>query len=892
MLLKCITGCFFKKLKALLNKMEINRIIKGIVLLIILGISSNMVCAQTKQDSTKKSKKTDFQRLFKGKRSKVSEGMITLRKMDGKVYFEFPKDMLNKKMLLGSAVVSTSDASYAAASEQPKPPMCIYFTQDDSTIHLRKAQFSSIADSGSINIKDALDKNSIGPILYTFRIKAETPDSSGLVFDATKIFVSGNKNLDPFGPYAGANSIFSNQSPTFINRRSTLADIKAYKHNITVTSYLSFDVTSTFLGFEIERNRPATFLMKRSLVLLPKHTMQPRISDARIGIKTSKYLKFSDHDNGIQSVKYADRWELQPSDTEAYKKGKLVKPANPITFYIDDDFPTKWIEYVKEGIAAWNKAFRKIGFKDAIAIRMFPNDDSDFDPNDITYNTVNYVFSNRQNAVGRTWVDPRSGEILSTSISIYKGVVDKLRNDLFIQTAAADKKVRTTDIPDALLGKAIRRVVSRQVGHSLGLIDNLGASASVPVDSLRSPSYTQKYGITPSVMDPVLFNFVAQPGDAARGVKMMASGLGDYDFYAIKWLYKPLLEARNPQDEVPILKKWISDKMDNPVFRYHRRQDAAIFDPAAVADDLGDDQLKATHYALQNLKFVLKHMSSWVNDEDNDYSFRTKMNFNIINIQFYWYLRHVLNNLGGVYQYAKAEGDPFPAYKVVSKEKQKKSVIFLLKSLENLSWMDNTDDHLNDINGDVSEYIQSALFPYVLNWGIQRLGFSERKEPQNPYTQSEFINDVFDFVWQNTKDGKKPTESELSLQSKMVTYLIRNSPIRQMKGGLSGSSTVAFNEDKFALSQIGQSSDRQQFIASQNKKELFKYLNIRTALSIYSSQYLDDGYTDTADIQDTFYYLLNKSKDIMEKALDKQSGKTKQQYQYLLLKVNKALKVD
>ena len=41
-----------------------------------------------------------------------------------------------------------------------------------------------------------------------------------------------------------------------------------------------------------------------------------------------------------------------------------------------------------------------------------------------------------------------------------------------------------------------------------------------PVDSLRSASFTNKYGTTYSIMDYARNNYVAQPGDKEKGVRL------------------------------------------------------------------------------------------------------------------------------------------------------------------------------------------------------------------------------------------------------------------------------------------------------------------------------------------------------------------------------------
>lgn len=543
----------------------------------------------------------------------------------------------------------------------------------------------------------------------------------------------------------------------------------------------------------------------------------------------------------------------------------------------------------------WNEAFEKIGYKEVLVTRPFPKNDPDFDPNNIKYSTINYVLGKNSSVRGRRWVDPRSGEILSASVSVYQGVADRLRKSMFLQTGAADERVRTIDIPDELLGRAIRDVTARQVGHTLGLARNIGASSAIPVDSLRSPAFTQKYGITPSIMDNVNFNYIAQPGDVERGVQMTPNDLGVYDFYAVKWLYKPIPEADDPDEEVPTLRKWISEKIDDPMYRYRKYDSNSGWDPNShlnVLGLLGNNRVKASRYAIDNLKYVFEHMNAWVDEEDDDYQFRTELNFSVINIEFYWYWRHVLANIGGIYQYRKYEGDPFPAFEVVSETDQKRSLTFLLETLEATSWMNNEsiNREINDINGDVQNRTLSVLFPYVLQWGVERIKMSQQKAYGNTYTPSEFLNDVFDHVWESTKAGKRPTKGERIMQTLMVSYLVEKSSIQEEEGidedGIT--SLNRLTEEDRALLQYGLpdfSADDNPMLAGDSGREAISESDFNSLVGL-SAQGSDES---LADRSDTIYYLLKKNRTLLEEAVGRQSGEIKDQYEYLLLKLKKAL---
>ena len=63
---------------------------------------------------------------------------MTLHKLDGKVYFEFPVKYLGREMLLASTISEASDNNLCAIGYKPKDPMHIKFTKTDSTIFMRE----------------------------------------------------------------------------------------------------------------------------------------------------------------------------------------------------------------------------------------------------------------------------------------------------------------------------------------------------------------------------------------------------------------------------------------------------------------------------------------------------------------------------------------------------------------------------------------------------------------------------------------------------------------------------------------------------------------------------------------------------------------------------------
>ena len=266
---------------------------------------------------------------------------------------------------------------------------------------------------------------------------------------------------------------------------------------------------------------------------------------------------------------------------------------------------------------------------------------------------------------------------------VYHDVVKLVNNWRYIQTAQTDESVRSGKLPKDVLDDAIRYVIGHEVGHCLGLMHNMSASAVIPVDSLRSPSFTRKYGTTTSIMDYARFNYVAQPGD--KDLKLTPPRLGEYDYYAIKWLYAPIAGNKSVEEENAITEKWRDEKAGDPIYRYGRQQIASMYDPSALTEDLGDDPIKASDYGIKNLKYILPNIAEWIKD-DEFYEYRNSL-YNQLITQYGRYVSNVLCQVGGVYLDPVKEGTPAERYEPLSRQEQQKAMRWVIDQLQDCRWL-------------------------------------------------------------------------------------------------------------------------------------------------------------------------------------------------------------
>ena len=834
--------------------------------------------AAAAEKAKKEKKPTPYEKLFKDKKVKTCKGLVTLHKIDGKVYFEFPLNLFEKEMLLGSSVESISDNGEAIVGQKPHDPLHIVFSNIDSAVQIRYCFRNSITRPEDKQIEEAIVKSNIPAVLKSFKIEAWSPDSTAVVFDATDFLVSDLEDIDPFDPY-GANTYFGWMAriTSFKSNRSFIGDINSYEDNFSISSHLSFGVTYRALGiFEYQTDKPFTAVMRRTFMLLPENKMKPRIADPRIGVFPTGKMMFTSTDNGMKPVYYANHFRLEPSDVEAWRRGEKVEPVKPIVFYIDNEFPDMWKKYIREGIEGWNIAFEQIGFKNAVQTKPFPENDPEFSANNLKYSCVNYAPSLTENAMGPSWVDPRTGEILNASVYIYHNLVNVLYYWRFIQTAQTDPAVRTKNFSEEVLGSAIRYVARHEVGHCLGLMHNMAASHAFPVDSLRSPSFTQKYGTTPSIMDYARFNYIAQPGDLERGVKLTPPELGVYDLYAIKWLYSPLPDAKTPEEEVPTLSGWISEKAGDPLYRYGKQQIYSYYDPSAQTEDLGDNAMQASAYGIKNLKLITGNLNEWFEKDDKDCEFRRTLYYEIVQ-QLRRYLDHVSTNIGGIYLNERYAGDPNPTYQTVSKEQQKEALRFLLDVQKDLSWLDDEKLVTNfEITGPIGTYMQNQIINQLI-YKTSDMQFSAIKAEKDPYTEQEYLDDIVSYIMEPTQKGKKLSDSERKAQIALMRTLITSSEV---------------NQKEKRNSMFGATDAMSRWLESQ-------------AVSKFDVQPFNDDLPDeisgfgfqrrikyNGENNSALYYgaLLNM-KRILEKARFSNDQVTRDHYGFMLYKINNALKI-
>ena len=714
-------------------------------------------------DTVKPVKKDKYAEAIKD--AKVYDGLIkAYMTPKDELLFEFTPEHFSHLYLLTNRLTETSDDAAFAAGEMIGNQIMFRLTADTSYVHFYKVSTYNRLRPGD-EIEDAFNKNHLDPIFKSFKVKAFKKDSCYLV-DMTKFFLSNEKSITPL---QYSSNIMGQKSGSFDSEASKILEVKSFPENVEISTQMNF------------HSDPEPYLVKvrRSILLLPDEPMKIRYQDNRVGYFYTMYNWYSSDMDRVPMKQIAHRWRLEPKEGEEdkYFAGELVEPAEPIVFYVDSSFPDKWKDAVKKGIEDWQPAFEAAGFKNAIIAKDYPSpaDSTGFDPDDIRYNCIRYIATDIANASGPSYVDPRTGEILVGDVNWYHNVISLVNNWRFTQTGAVDPRVRKHVFDDEVMSESLRYVASHEIGHTLGLMHNMGASHSFPVDSLRSPSFTQKYGTTPSIMDYARNNYVAQPGDFEKGVRLVPPLIGVYDIHAINWGYRLFPGDLSPEEEKPLLNALIMEKGDDPMYKFGAQQIFNTLSPADQTEDLGNDHIKAGDYAIANMKLMVPELENWFYEEGADYMEIKIKFFNLAN-QYRRILYHVFPYVGGVYFHDMVQGGnpDARAREFVPMAKQKEAMEWLVnQALTFREWL--LPQRILDITGygagDLDNYQRSVAGKLL---GAATLTFiveGERSGQKGLYTLDGYMRDAVDALMVNTRKGRKLTVEDMNMQNAMIASL-------------------------------------------------------------------------------------------------------------------------
>lgn len=753
--------------------------------LLIMTLAALTLCGSA--EAKKKEAAAPAPQKPKEQFTEAKQGLFEVSRKGKDWYFTIADSVLNQPILAVTRYIATPVGAGVYGGEEVNEQTVYWEMGVDSTLLLRSWVIGAMADENDI-ISRAVEISHENPVIGAFRIESRQGEGSRI--KVTQLFAD---ETPAFSMPSSTKKRFNLGSTQ--KEASFIKDITTYPINTEV----KVTRTYTYMPKDNERAQQGpsqrggnsslmagvqtgvvSVQLNTSFVLLPKVPMQRRTFDPRVGYFTCKFREFGDDQQQVKNNEFISRWRLEarPEDVERQKRGELVEPIKPIVYYIDPATPKQWVPYLIAGVNDWQKAFEQAGWKNAIRGEEWPND-STMSLEDARYSVIRYLASDIPNAYGPHVSDPRSGEIIESHIGWYHNVMQLVHDWYLVQAGAIDGRANQMKFSDELMGDLIRFVSSHEVGHTLGLRHNMGASHATPVEKLRDKAWVEAHGHTASIMDYARFNYVAQPEDGVTTAGIYPR-INDYDCWAIEFGYRPQYDAKDEKEDHLIWNKIIIDSLaNNP--RLWFGGEGRDGDPRAQTEDLGDNSVLASQYGVKNLQRIIKKLPEWTVEEGNLGENLTQVYESLVG-QYQRYIRHVATNIGGLERTYKSVEQPGDVFCFTSKERQREALGWIRDNVFNEPTWLISEPYMSRITFRPEQYAFAQvdfLFqttPVLTLKTLESMQLFSDRDAAN-YSADEYLTDLYKMVFTELDSNAK-----VSTYRRYVQRAYVNTALAQLKG--------------------------------------------------------------------------------------------------------------
>jgi hypothetical protein len=667
---------------------------------------------EPKKEEPKKDEAKPFDEVVK--EMQVIKGLFTIycKGDDNKTLLEILPDQLDK-LFLFSASVDQAVGERGLHAAQMSGDFPFFFRRVGTNVQwvIKNPTFTAATNTPAAR---ATARSFPDSILGAAKIQSKPhPDRKSVLIDLADLLVADLPGLAP-----ALSQIYGPSAYRFDKPNSTLAGVKAFPENVLFEVWLHFVTDNprvSSMTLPDPRSVPISF--KYDFSLLQETSFKPRPPDDRVGHFLTLRQDFTSDRPTSPYLRHINRWHLEKADPKA----ALSPPKVPIIFWLENTIPLEYREPIKQGVLLWNKAFEKIGFKDALVVKQQP-DDADWDAADTRFNTIRWFAGvDAAYAIGPSRANPFTGQIYDADIGFSEGIVRSVRRQgeefvgpivpkgdenhldppralptpiwnrhsrlvcnyaegLAQQAAFAvslldSRGALSPEMEEKLMREWLIEVAAHEVGHTLGLRHNFRASTILKPDELMDVKKTAELSQASSVMDynPIV---IAAKGQAQG--HFVPPTLGPYDYWAIEYAYKPI-----DGDEKADLAK-IASRVADPLLPYSTDEDAMGtfspigIDPLANQYDQSSDPIAYFRERIGLVKELWDTMEAKLAKPGEGYQVLRRA----LGRGLSEYNRGLIvasKFVGGVYHYRDHVGDPNarPPYVPVPAAKQKEALEFV-----------------------------------------------------------------------------------------------------------------------------------------------------------------------------------------------------------------------
>lgn len=567
---------------------------------ILFLLPSSLVFAQEKEGPLA------FDAFFEEGMTKT-EGVLPIYQKGENIYLEIPQKLIGREIEIRAQVNRGLD-------------MIARPMQSMGVVRLEMGQKQNICFQQGIFTERVLDEKSElqqtfknsnkQPIDILYPIVAYSENKEGYIIDITDILKNGDKWFQ----------MRYNHVRALNSKYSKITGVHAFDEGVSFTIHQMYGC-----NLERENTTGAMVILPEGLMkteigcviqLLPEQDMRLRLANDKIGFKTIGFQDFSQNPYAVVRDSIIMRWNLGIADADlaAYRKGEPVEPKHPIVFYVDSYLPQEYIPAIKEAVSAWNQAFKRAGFKNAIQIKIADrNTRLEEQKAVIAYDLIMPGIKSSLTA------HPRTGEILSCRINIGHGFMPKELTSYLLQCGATDTRIMTNKTHKDIVQNIMTSALMKSIGDILGLKPNYAGSAAYTSTEIKNAKHVAQWGYTASVMDENPYHYAASPKDHIAA-KNLVPRVGEYDYWAIGWAYKEFPKNNDCYADRESLKSYLATA-NQPAHRYS----ATSKDLHSGKGDLTAERINALNQGFENLLYIFENIEKAVYNgpiKDNGFAIR------------------------------------------------------------------------------------------------------------------------------------------------------------------------------------------------------------------------------------------------------------------------------